>query len=41
MKDGRLYDGMSLDQVWPEKKAFGVPYWADPAASQMDDRPLR
>jgi Tol biopolymer transport system component/imidazolonepropionase-like amidohydrolase len=41
MKGGRLYDGESLDQVWPDKKAFGVPYWADPTATQTDDRPLR
>ncbi len=41
MKGGRLYDGMTLDQTWPEKKAFGEPYWANPEASRTDVRPLR
>jgi len=41
MKGGRMYDGMTLDQVWPEKKPFGTPYWANPIATQSDDRPLR
>jgi Tol biopolymer transport system component len=41
MKGGRLYDGTTLDQTWPEKKPFGEPYWANPDATQTDDRPLR
>jgi Tol biopolymer transport system component len=41
MKGGRLYDGMTLDQSWPDKKPFGDPYWANPAASQTDTRTLR
>jgi Tol biopolymer transport system component len=41
MKGGRLYDGMTLDQTWPEKKRFGDPYWSNPEASRTDVRALR
>jgi len=39
MKGGILYDGETLDELWPEKKPFGEYYWAFPAAVQNDDRP--
>lgn len=41
MKGGRLYDGTTLDQVWPEKQPFGEPYWANPDASRTDVRSLQ
>jgi imidazolonepropionase-like amidohydrolase len=41
MKGGRLYDGRTLDQVWPLDKPFGEPYWANPEASRTDVRPLQ
>jgi Tol biopolymer transport system component len=41
MKGGRLYDGTTLDETWPEKKPFGDPYWSNPQASQTDVRALR
>ena len=40
IKGGRVYDGMTLDQVWPDKEPFGEPYWADTHASRSDDRSL-
>jgi Tol biopolymer transport system component len=41
MKGGRLYDGMTLDEKWPQNKPFGEPYWANPDASRTDVRTLR
>jgi cytosine/adenosine deaminase-related metal-dependent hydrolase len=38
MKGGVLFDGTTLDEIWPEKKAFGEPYWANPDASRTDVR---
>ena len=29
MKGGRLFESATLDQVWPEKKAFGARPWKD------------
>jgi Tol biopolymer transport system component len=29
MKNGRLYDGDTLDELWPRKKPFGTPWWAE------------
>jgi imidazolonepropionase-like amidohydrolase/Tol biopolymer transport system component len=31
MKGGRLFESISLDQVWPEKKSFGGRPWRDDA----------
>lgn len=39
MKGGVLYDADTLDEVWPEKKAFGPYYWVDPKALKADDIP--
>ncbi len=35
MKNGRLYDGNTLDEVWPRAKPLGVQWWwrEDPAAA--------
>jgi hypothetical protein len=27
MKNGELFEGDTLDQVWPEKKALGPTWW--------------
>ncbi|RMF62711.1 MAG: amidohydrolase, partial [Calditrichaeota bacterium] len=31
MKNGRLYDGDTLDEVWPRKRALPEPYWRNSA----------
>ena len=38
-KGGVLYDGTTLDQVWPKKIPFGENYWVFPPALLNDDRP--
>jgi len=42
MKGGRLFESATLDQVWPEKKAFGARPWKDDsildAAGVRNDR---
>ena len=40
MKAGTLYDGDTLDEVWPEQKPYGNYYWVDPDAFRSDDRPV-
>jgi hypothetical protein len=40
MKDGRLYEAGTLDEVWPRQRAFGERYWIDPAALVDDAVPL-
>ena len=40
MKGGRLYEGDTLDEIWPEQKPFGEYYWVNPEALQSDDRPV-
>jgi hypothetical protein len=40
MKGGVLYDGRSLDELWPEKKAFGEHYWVNKDAMMDDVRPI-
>jgi Tol biopolymer transport system component len=39
MKGGVLYDGNTLDELWPEKKPFGENYWVYPPALLDDTRP--
>ena len=29
MKNGRLYDGNTLDEIWPRQKKAGPFYWQD------------
>jgi hypothetical protein len=48
MKGGKLYDAMSLDQVWPRTVPFGPYYWVSEDALKSDtlstdifDRPAR
>ncbi len=40
MKAGTLYDGDTLDEVWPEQKPYGNYYWVDADAFRSDDRPV-
>jgi Tol biopolymer transport system component len=40
MKGGVLYDADTLDEIWPDKKAFGPYYWLNPNALKADDLPL-
>ena len=39
MKGGRLYDAMTLDEVWPRAVPFGPHPWVDADALQMNDKP--
>ncbi|HXN50511.1 MAG TPA: LpqB family beta-propeller domain-containing protein [Candidatus Acidoferrum sp.] len=38
MKAGRLYDADTLDEIWPEKKAFGTYYWVNVDELRNDTR---
>src|SRR5437762_8863644 len=38
MKAGTLYDADSLDEIWPEKKAFGSYYWVNLDELKNDTR---
>ncbi len=40
MKGGVLFDAETLDEIWPERKAFGPYYWHDASALKADDLPL-
>jgi len=33
MKNGRLYNGDTLDEVWPRQQALPKPYWQDSSPS--------
>jgi Tol biopolymer transport system component len=41
MKGGILYEAMTLDEVWPERRPFGPHYWVDEDALRRDTRPIR
>lgn len=38
MKGGKLYDAMSLDEIWPKAIPFGPYYWVDPDELQTDTK---
>jgi Tol biopolymer transport system component len=38
MKAGTLYDGDTLDELWPDSKPFGEVPWSDPDLWREDDR---
>ena len=38
MKGGKLYDAMSLDEVWPKQTPFGPYYWVNNDALQMNTK---
>lgn len=37
---GRVYEGDSLDEVWPTSSPFGEKYWVDDGAFMDDTRPI-
>jgi Tol biopolymer transport system component len=39
VKSGTLYDGMSLDQLWPKQVPFGPNYWVNEDALQVNTKP--
>jgi Tol biopolymer transport system component len=40
MKAGTLYDADTLDEIWPEKRPFGVYYWVNLDQLRSDTRPV-
>lgn len=40
MKGGILYEADTLDEIWPEQRAFGPYYWVNEDALRTDDRPV-
>ncbi len=40
IKGGILYDAATLDEIWPERRPFGDPYWVFPDVLRSDDRPV-
>lgn len=40
MKGGVLYEGMTLDQIWPTARPYGPRPWIDQAALRTDARPV-
>jgi imidazolonepropionase-like amidohydrolase len=40
VKDGRLYDAATLDELWPEKRPYGNYPWLDAGMFVTDDRPV-
>lgn len=40
MKGGVLYEGMTLDEVWPDEQSFGPRYWLNEEATVDDVRPV-
>jgi hypothetical protein len=41
MKDGVLYDGATLDEVWPNAKPYGAYPWLLEGIYETDDRPIQ
>ena len=39
IKDGIVYNGDTLDELWPSDRRYGEPYWMDRDALISDDRP--
>ncbi len=39
MKAGTLFDGDTLDELWPDQVPFGPYYWLDESMYRTDDRP--
>lgn len=40
MKDGKLYEAATLNEVWPDQKDYGPYYWVDEDALKSDSRPI-
>ncbi len=41
VKDGRIHDGDTLDEVWPKQTPYGGYPWLEEEMFRMDDRPIR
>jgi imidazolonepropionase-like amidohydrolase len=41
LKDGKVYDGSTLDEIWPEQKPYGGYPWLIEGIYEMDDRPIK
>ena len=41
VKDGVVYEGSTLDEVWPESRPYGEYPWLIDGVFRMDDRPVR
>ena len=40
IQGGIVRDGMTLDEVWPLARPYGVRWWTDPAMWAETDRPV-
>ena len=40
-KGGVVYQGDTLDEVWPRQRKYGDYFWVNPDALKIDDKPLR
>ena len=40
MKGGVLYDGNTLDEVWPAKTPFGAHWWVNADALEADTKAI-
>ncbi len=40
VQGGVVYDGDTLDEVWPKAKPYGERWWVDPTGWLSDDRPV-
>jgi hypothetical protein len=40
-KGGVLYEGDTLDEIWPRQRKYGNYFWVNPDALKQDDKPLR
>ena len=40
MKGGVVYDGNTLDEVWPAKTPFGTHWWVNPDALKADTKTI-
>ena len=41
VKGGRVYDGDTLDEVWPRQRPYGAYPWINDVQLRTDDRPIR
>ena len=40
-KGGVVYQGDTLDEVWPRQRKYGNYFWVNPDALKIDDKPIR
>ena len=40
VKGGIVWEGDTLDEVWPEERPFGEYYWIDEKMLQEDTKPV-